>query len=105
MESMKKSKEREALAMRDALAAQVDELRRSTAPDPSAQDQPLFRFRVTALLDSGATLDCGVYLACSVPQLIKQARRSLSPHMLSQVVNWRLDEAKDENPADSDELD
>jgi hypothetical protein len=104
MTFMNKHQERAALATRDALAAQVDELQQRNGLTGRAQDPPLVRFRVTALLDSGASLDCGVHLACSVPQLIQQARQCLSVQLLQQVMNWRLDEAKDQ-PSALEELD
>jgi hypothetical protein len=89
---------------RDALAAGIADLRRHIEHSNSPPEPPLVRYRVTALLDSGASLDCGVHQAHSVPQLISQARRSLSPNALSQVVNWRVDEVKDESPPAQDEV-
>jgi hypothetical protein len=68
--------------------------------DPQPQDEapnslpaPVFRCRVTALLDCGGAVDSGVYTAHSVPQLIHQARQRLSAQQLLQVVRWRLDVA------------
>jgi hypothetical protein len=51
----------------------------------------LVRCRVTALLDCGASVDGGVHLAGSVPQLINQARMQLSAQVLLQVVRWRVE--------------
>jgi hypothetical protein len=51
----------------------------------------LLRCRVTALLDCGATVDGGIHLAHSVPQIINQARQRLSAPVLGQVVRWQLE--------------
>jgi hypothetical protein len=66
-------------------------------PPDDAHDRPappLFRCRVTALLEGGATVDGGIYTASSVQQLINQAKQRLSAQQLLQVVRWRLEIAR-----------
>jgi hypothetical protein len=94
----------DAIATLDLPVAPVGKFQRHSKPYRRPQEEALYRYRVTALLDSGASIDCGVQLGSSVPEFIRQAKQTLRPEELSEVINWRVEVAKDELPPAFDAL-